>query len=514
MVLQRQQKVPVWGTAQANAIVNVLFAGQSKSVKVNLDGNWRIDLDALRASAEPQMMTITSKWDNKMKEIKIKDVLVGEVWLCSGQSNMYRPFRMLMGEATDPAYEPAVAYLRNEAATANDPLFRQFKVGNSFSVLEEQTNGRGEWSKAIPVEVNEFSGTAYFFGKELRQKLNVPVAIISCNLGATRIEPWMPINAYEKNSSLKAYYDGEIAAYKENLSNWDEQKANTAYKQLLVEWEEKVKSAETKGEKAPDKPRKIESPARDKQVPGTLYNAMVHPLVPFAVKGAIWYQGESNTDNSANDYGLRLAALVEGWRAAWGQKQFFFFCSQLANYRSPNKEPVGDEDGWATISYQQSQILKLNNTGLAVLNDIGEASDIHPKNKMEVGKRLSLWALHQAYGQNIVYSGPLYKNAEVKGSKMVIHFDNAGSGLMVGKKQLLNPTVEVNEPLKRFQICGADQQWKWAEARIIDKNKVEVWHPRISQPIEVRYAWSSNPEGANLYNKEGLPASLFKTNNN
>ena len=192
---------------------------------------------------------------------------------------------------------------------------------------------------------------------------------------------------------------------------------------------------------------------------------------------------------------------------------FYFYASQLANYKDPNEAPVGDEDGWALLSYKQSEILKLPNTGLAVLNDIGEAKDIHPKNKVDTGKRLSLWALKQAYKKDIVFSGPLYKNSTIKKDKIIIAFDNVGSGLIVGKKHLMEPTREVYEPLRRFQIRGNDGQWKWAEAKIINKNQVEVWHTDIKTPVEVRYAWSSNPEGANLYNKEGLPTSLFKTEN-
>ena len=238
---------------------------------------------------------------------------------------------------------------------------------------------------------------------------------------------------------------------------------------------------------------------------------MIHPLIPFAIKGAIWSQGESNSSRLPEEYGSRLKAMIKNWRTAWGQDTLFFYTSQLANYRKPNERPVGDDDGWALVSYGQSQTLDLPNTGLAVLNDIGEAKDIHPKNKIDAGKRLSLWAFKQAYHKDIVFSGPLYKSSEIKNNKIIVEFSHVGSGLMVGKKHLMEPTVEVNEPLKRFQICGKNGEWKWAEAKIINKYSIEVWNKDISNPLEVRYAWSSNPEGANLYNKEGLPASLFKT---
>ncbi|MFB9052699.1 sialate O-acetylesterase [Formosa undariae] len=513
MVLQRSQKVPVWGTTEANAMVEVLFADQKKKVKADAEGNWRIDLEPLEASSESRVLTVTSQYNNEVTTLKILDVLVGEVWLCSGQSNMYRPFRMLIGEAVEPKYEPIAEYLREEAATANDPLFRQFIVGPDFSVFEEKNQGRGNWSKAVHGEVNEFSGTAYFFGRELRRELQVPVAILSCSLGATRIEPWMPKEAYQENEILKVAYNEELAHYKNALASWDTFKEDEKYKQLLTDWEAQVEQAEREGKKAPSKPRKSVHPDRDRQIPATLFNSMIHPLIPFAVKGALWYQGESNTENGAETYGLKLSTMIESWRKMWGQKTFYFYASQLANYKNPNEAPVGDEDGWALLSYKQSEILKLPNTGLAVLNDIGEAKDIHPKNKVDTGKRLSLWALKQAYKKDIVFSGPLYKNSTIKKDKIIIEFNHVGSGLMVGKKHVMEPTREVDEPLRRFQIRGNDGQWKWAEAKIINKNQVEVWHTDIKNPVEVRYAWSSNPEGANLYNKEGLPTSLFKTEN-
>ncbi|MEP5341835.1 MAG: sialate O-acetylesterase [Algibacter sp.] len=513
MVLQRNQKVPVWGITVPNATVEVLFAEQKKHVKSDEKGNWRVDLNPLKASSESQVLTITARYNNEVATLEILDVLVGEVWLCSGQSNMYRPFRMLIGEAVEPKYESIGEYLRNEAATANDSLFRQFKVGQDFSVFEEKNQGRGTWSKAIQGQVNEFSGTAYFFGRELRQELNVPVAILSCNLGGTRIEPWMPISAYEANETLKKIYNKEIVTYKKQLASWDAVKAEKIYQQVLAAWEEKEKQVDLEGENESRKPKKPQHPNRNKQIPATLYNAMVHPLIPFALKGAIWYQGESNTKNDAETYGLKLSTMIESWRTAWGQDDYYFYYCQLANYRKPSIEPVGDSDGWAILSDQQRHVLKLPNTGMAVLNDIGEAKDIHPKNKVDVGKRLSLWALNQAYDKNSVFSGPLYKSSEIKKNKIVVTFSHVGSGLMVGKKHLLEQTIPVDEPLKRFQICGKDGQWKWAKAKISSKNSVEVWHDEIQNPVEVRYAWSSNPEGANLYNKEGLPASLFKTNN-
>ena len=229
------------------------------------------------------------------------------------------------------------------------------------------------------------------------------------------------------------------------------------------------------------------------------------------MKGAIWYQGESNAGYRTEHYKQSMVLLVNGWREQWAQKQFPFIWCQLANKNTANNEP-NDGDAWVAIQNQQREVLALTeHTGMAVLNDIGEARNIHPKNKPDAGRRLSLWALNLAYGKEIVCSGPLYKSSTINGNKVIIKFDHVGSGLMVGNKHLMDPTVKVQEPLKRFQVCGADRKWKWAVAKIVGKDTVEVWCEDIPDPVEVRYAWSSNPEGANLYNKEGLPASLFKT---
>jgi sialate O-acetylesterase len=211
MVLQQGQKVPVWGTTDARATVKVLFARQEKVVVADNEGNWQISLAPLKASSESRVMSISSKLDGETVDFKISDVLVGEVWFAGGQSNMYRPFRMLVGEARDPKYEPIAEYLRQEEANANDSLLRQFRVSKAFSVLEEKNSVRGDWSVAVKGPVHEFCGTAYFFARELRRKLNVPVAIIACNLGGTKVEPWIPMDAYQKNKTLKDFYKDEIS---------------------------------------------------------------------------------------------------------------------------------------------------------------------------------------------------------------------------------------------------------------------------------------------------------------
>lgn len=515
MVLQRGQEVPVWGLSDPGATIEVGFAGQKKSTTADSEGNWRINLDAMEASSKSRVISISAELNGEDSVISISDVLVGEVWFAGGQSNMYRPFRMLTYPAREPKYEPIGEYLRKERDTAHDTLFRQFRVGREQSLFEEKSEGRGKWTRLEGGDVNEFCATAYFFCRELRRELNVPVAMISCNLGGTKIEPWIPMQTYEKNETLKAFYKEEIETYKARLQSWDEEKENEKYRLELASWEIKSSEAKESGENEPRKPRKPEHPSSDKQIASTLYNAMIHPLIPYAIKGALWYQGESNGNNNPEQYAMRMSAMVEGWREAWGQEDLFFYYCQLANYKDVNEQPVDSTEGWVMVQDQMRLGMTIPNSGMAVLNDIGEAKDIHPKNKIDAGKRLSLWALNQAYGQDdLVVSGPIYRSSKIKGNKVIIKFDYAGSGLMVGEKNLMDPTIEVEEPLWRFQICGEDRQWKWAEAKIVGKDKVEVLHPEISKPVEVRYAWSPNPEGANLYNKEGLPASLFKTGKN
>ncbi|MCH6255106.1 sialate O-acetylesterase [Puniceicoccaceae bacterium K14] len=503
MVLQRDQEVPIWGVATAGAAIEVAFAGQVKRVLAGDTGKWIVRLGKMEASAKSRTLAIVARLGEELIDRTISDVLVGEVWFAGGQSNMYRPFRMLVGEAVDPKFEPIAEYLRTEAARANDPLLRQFRVGRSFNVYEKETKGRGNWSKAISGEVNEICGTAYFFARELRRELGVPVGLISCNLGATRIEPWIRPAEFLSHDVLAEEYARELLEHEKRLEEWDEERAMAEFRKALEEWED--------GKTVGRKPRKPEHPSRNKQMYGTLFNGMVSPLIPYAMKGIIWYQGESNTGNYPEQYDLRLSKLIEGWRSAWGQESLFVYWCQLANYRDAKDHPVGDEDTWALLQDRQRQALRIPDTGMAVLNDIGEARDIHPKNKVDAGKRLSLWALSQAYGKGGVCSGPLFREAKRVGERVLIAFDSVGSGLMIGHKHLMEPTIEVDETLNQFQISGVDGEWKWAEARIVANDQVEVWHADIEEPIEVRYAWSSNPEGANLYNREGLPTSIFGT---
>ncbi|MCM8532535.1 MAG: sialate O-acetylesterase [Lentisphaeraceae bacterium] len=505
-VLQQKAEIPVWGWAPEGTKVSVKFKGQEKATTVDSTGKWMVKFAPVNASAEGAKMIVTVGSESKT----IKDILVGEVWICGGQSNMDFRLNMLIGKAREPQYQPQSDYIRKEIDTANDPLLRQIKVPRTVSAFEEKVNFVGKWEKAVPKVVGNFTATGYFYARELRKKLNVPVGLLNCNWGGTRVEPWIPMSKFQTNDSLKKYYDTEVGNIKKQLASWNPEKVKATYAKRLADWKVKAAEAKKAGKKPARKPRSPQKPDTRNTIPSTLYNSMLNTLVPYAVKGAIWYQGESNAGHYADKYQEHFSALIEAWREQWGQKDFYFYWCQLAQFKAPNAEPL-DKDGWATVINEQRLTLSLPQTGMAVLNDVGEAKDIHPHNKMEAGKRMSLWAFKQAYGQELVYSGPLYKSSETKGDKVIVTFDHVGEGLMTGKKPILDPVVEVSEPLKRFQIRGADNKWYWANAKITGKATVEVSHEKVSAPVEVRYAWSANAEGANLYNKSGLPASVFST---
>jgi sialate O-acetylesterase len=507
MVLQRDQPVPVWGTATPGTTIAVEFGGQNKSTTTDAEGKWSVDLDSLSASAESRTLTVSAGDDS----VKFDDVLVGEVWLCGGQSNMDFTLQGLSSSPRDEKFEPISAYLREEIATAADPLFRHFKVARAVSPFVEQSRTPGQWQKAITGEVGNFTATGYFFGRELRKELEVPVALLSCNWGGTRVEAWIPKIGFQKSETLQAFYSQEIESLKQKMAGWNEAKVKSNFDKAIAAWKSQVEKAKADGTRPPNRPGMQQPPEASNKVPATLFNGMTFSLIPYAIKGVVWYQGESNAHpDSAEEYQARFSALIESWREVWGQDKLYFGWCQLANFKEVNDQPL-DVDHWATVCDQQRRTLALPDTGMAVLNDIGQSDDIHPKNKIDVGKRLALWAFKQAYGQDLVYSGPLFKSFDVQGNQVIVTFDQVGSGLMVGEKNLLEPANEVDQPLRRFQICGSDGKWKWADAKIVGKDTVVVSHADIPNPVEVRYAWSANPAGANLYNKEGLPASVFRT---
>ncbi|MEO1857801.1 MAG: sialate O-acetylesterase [Rubritalea sp.] len=500
MVIQRETQAPVWGWADAGEKVTVTGSwGESATTLTGEDGKWMVKLQTPKAGGPH---TISFKGGNT---VEVKNVLSGEVWFCSGQSNMDFTMSMLVktrpGKTKD-ADVLAAEYIKKEISIAKDDLFRQFTVEKNTSPLEQLDAFAGSWIVSAPEANVKFSATAYFFGRELRKQLNVPVALIKCAWGGTKVEPWIPAEAFKEDKEMAAYFESNMSDYQTKLAKWD-----AAVKKAKSQPEaQQVKTGKKKR-----KVGKPIHPAGNQQHPSTLFNAMVNPVIPYAIKGAIWYQGESNAKHNTAKYEHNFRAMISAWRKHWGQGDFPFYFAQLASFRNPSKEPV-DYDGWASITDQQRRTLGLQNTGMAVLSDIGEAKDIHPHNKIDAGKRLALWALKYDYNQKVpAWSGPLYQGHQIKDDKVVIKFDSVGSGLMSGVKDGLKDTKETKEPLRHFQICGKDRQWKWAVAEITGRDTITVSHPDVPAPVVVRYAWAQNAEAANLYNNEGLPASIFTT---
>ena len=510
MVLQRDIKAPIWGYGAKGTEVKVNFAGQSHTTKIGSNGMWMIRLNPLSASAQSRVMKI----EVGSETIELSDIVVGEVWVCSGQSNMGFTVESSAKKTRDPIDQPVADFITAHKKTARDPLLRQITVPAATSYDKEQKTFNGTWFASTSEENNnKFTATGYFFALELRKALKVPVGLLKCSWGGKKIQPFISSTQYKNVPKLKAYYQAAWTKLEKNMSTYSPKKAEEKYQAALAKWKDRVKKAKERKQKAPRKPRKAADPQEDPNFPSTLYNAMINPLVPFGIKGAIWYQGESNaqSDSDARMYSEFLEALATGWRTRWGQGDFPLYYCQLAKFRKASPEPM-DENRWVTVCDQMRRTLSFKNTGMAVLNDCGEVSDIHPRNKVDVGKRLSLWALAKDYGQSdLVYSGPLYKSSSTQGNKVTISFTSVGDGLMAARKHLLDPAKPVSEDLGGFQICGVDKKWKWAKAKIITSSEVEIFHPDINNPTEVRYAWSPNPANANLYNKSGLPTSCFST---
>jgi hypothetical protein len=450
--------------------VTVTLAGQSQSARAGADGKWSLKLDKLTPTFTPQTLTVKGK-----NTLTVKDVLVGEVWLASGQSNM--AFPVSRGQNAE-----------QEKALANFPQLRMFTV-RSAPRRAPQTDCEGTWAICSPDTVGSYSAVAYFFGRELHQKLGVPVGLINSSVGGTDIAAWTSEEVQMRIPALK----DQIAQWKRNDDAYDAAAARATPEKQLAAWKERVEQAKAAGNRAPARPRLKTRPGLDANCPANLYNGMIAPLVPYALRGAIWYQGEHNTATEAKArlYPAQLPLLIEDWRTRWGT-DFPFAWVQLPNFERKDSRPL--------VREAMLNSLSVKNTGMAVTTDIGEPNDNHPKNKQEVGRRLSLWALGTVYDAQSVpaTSGPLPSGHTIRDRDVVLRFQHTSGGL-----------VAHGGELKGFLIAGADQQWKPASATI-EGNTVVVSNSSVTQPVAVRYAWDSNPQG-NLYNGAGLPASPFRT---
>lgn len=473
MVLQRERPVPVWGWAEAGGAIHVKFAGQVKSAKADPQGRWKLVLDPLKASSDPQNLTVSAK-----NTVVVKNVLVGEVWLCSGQSNMAMNVKGVM-EA------------EKEMKAAEFPQIRMFFV-QSFTATTPQDQCQGTWQACSPRTIPNFSAAAYFFGKHLHQTLKVPVGLINSSVGGTAIESWTSMELMQKQPELKPLleqWSKDVALFEQpdNLA-----KNEAAKKQ----WQEDAKKAQAAKQPAPRQPAYVGREPLNANRPGNLFNGKIAPLVPFAIRGAIWYQGESNANNGPL-YAIQLPLMIRDWRARWGA-EFPFAWVQLPNYLKRETAPDAPST-WARLREAQTKTLSEPKTGMTVNLDIGDPGNIHPLNKQEIGRRLALWALAQVYGQKIVWSGPVYEGHEIKGSEVTIRFKHA-AGLK---------TTDGTPAVKGFAIADETRHWQWAEARI-QGDQVIVSHPAITKPQAVRYAWANNPE-INLINAASLPAAPFRT---
>jgi sialate O-acetylesterase len=608
VVLQRDTKVKLWGWASPEESVALTFRKNKFRTKADQSGRWMILLPSQKAGGPYELVF---KGTN---EIKVSNVLFGDVWVCSGQSNMVIPMERVKEKYPD------------EIASANYPEIRNFFIP-TLTNLEKPIEDlpSGEWKSANPIDVLGFSAVAYFFAKKLYEKYHVPIGIINSSVGGTPIEAWISEQGYKQFPEIEQIIrKNKSTSYIDSLMNkrpkpvqkevqdkglnenpkwyetsyvpkgwhninvpgyWEDQGikdlngvvwyrreidvpesmtgipvklflgrivdadfvyvngklvGNITYqypprryeipsgvltpgKNILVV---RVINNEGKGGFVPDKPYYMTAIGQIIDLKGTwqykvgevyepsgfgsfifsaqnqptaLYNAMIAPIKNQTIKGFLWYQGESNADRP-KPYKKLLPALISDWRNQWKEGELPFFFVQLANFMDVNYLP--EESNWAELREAQLQALAVPNTAMVVAIDLGEWNDIHPLNKKDVGERLALCARNLAYGEkDVVYMGPVFQSAQVEGNKIMVTFSHTGSGLI---------SMD-GEPLSRFEIAGADHKFVWASAKIVGTT-VEVWNGKISDPKYVRYAWSDNPDGANLYNKEGLPASPFKTN--
>ena len=442
MVFQQKTNAPIWGKADAGKTITIKSSwnGKTYTGKADANGNFKVML-ATPAYGGPYNVTISDG-----ETTTLNNVLIGDVWICSGQSNMEQP---LAGWGKVVNYEqeiqdanyPKIRLLQGVHVTSNKPL-DDAKVTN------------GGWTECNPKYIAEFSAVAYFFAREVSKKTGIPIGLIHTSWGGTIAEAWTSAETLNKLPDF-------------------------------VSAVEKIQAAPDAEDKNPNRVT-------------VLYNAMIYPYIQFPIKGAIWYQGESNTGR-AHQYRTLFPAMITDWRTKWGVGDFPFYFVQLANFMAPTAQPVNSE--WAELRDAQKQTLSLKNTGMAVIIDAGEEKDIHPKNKQDVGKRLAYAALAKTYGEKIPFSGPAYRSQKISGKTITLSFTSTDGGLK----------IKNGTELKGFQIAGADQKFHWAKATI-QGNKVIVSSDEVASPVAVRYAWANNPPST-LYNGADLPASPFKTDN-
>ncbi len=527
MVLQREMPVRVWGWADAGEQVRVSFAGQQVETVTGADKRWQVMLKKMPAEAAPQTLTIQGR-----NTVRFTDVLVGEMWVCSGQSNMERLLEQTV-------------YSDADLASAQDEQMRYFHVLPATSVTPQEDVQRWDpegWTVSTPERALKFSAVCFYFGRELRKHLGIPIGLIDSTKGGTRAQIWTSLGAIQEDvnadpqfsqwleqrdlvvknlAERSREYPGKKAEYDQELATWTEKiDADPIYVAEKKHWEAELEQAQKNGtewpsEPKPPLPKPVEPPLPDDGpystfMVGNLYNAMIAPLTNLSIRGVLWYQGETN-DKNAPQYKVLFPLLITDWRQHWNEGNFPFLFVQLPNIHRPQTQPVQDEDLWPWMREAQQDALALPNTAMAVTIDIGDPWNVHGKDKRDIGIRLSLLARRKVYGENLVAEGPMFRSMRVRGDHIELKFGEAGSGLAIGVPPW-TPTAVIPPPaseLRSFAIAGEDHRWHWASARI-HGDKVIVSSSEVSRPIAVRYAWADNPS-CNLYNREKLPAAPFRT---
>jgi sialate O-acetylesterase len=489
MVLQRDQPIRVWGWAEPGEDVRVSLADNEATTKADATGQWDAELPA-RAAGRGLELVVAGR-----NTIRLGNVAIGDVWLCGGQSNM--EWTMAQSDAAA------------DIAAANLPDIRRIKFHHVQSAAPaDDAPAATPWQVCSPATAGGFTAVGLFFAREVQAATGVPIGLLDDNWGGTPIEPWIPPTGMELVPDLAGAVTARRQAIEAHRSGF------TAHLDALDRWLRTARATVAAGEPLETLPAAPAPPAHPAAGGwGAMSNAMIHPLARFPIKGFLWYQGESN-GGEGDSYRHKMQALVGGWRNAWGREDLPFYFVQLASFQNPTDDPAGG-DGWARLREAQRHSLAMPRTGMAVIIDtvpLDARGDIHPGNKFDVGARLARWALHHDYGKtDVVPSGPLFKSVAFEEGKARITFDHVGGGLMVGRKEGRAPAVD--QPagtLRRFAIAGEDKKWHWAEAAI-DGDTVVVASPAVLKPAAVRYAFSMNPDGANLYNRAGLPASPFRT---
>lgn len=463
MVIQRNEPVHVWGEADAGENVAVEFRGAQQTATADANGQWSVQL-APGVAGGPFVLTV-----HGTNTVSLTDVMVGDVWIASGQSNMGFSLR----DAKDAQQEIAGASLKNIRLMNVKQRFAEYPLDDVAVTLR--------WSVCTPESAAGFSAVAFFFARELAQREHVPIGVIESSWGGTPAEAWTSLPALSRDASLMPVF-----------SAWSAMVENEP--QTLRDEARERKAAEEKAGTASDESLRLPwHPIFDSWAPGALFNGMIAPLTRFSIRGVIWYQGESNTDSLRSPVYERLfQTLIRDWRTAWSEGDFPFLFVQIANYRA------GAGDGWPEVREAQRRALSLRNTAMAVTIDIGDPADIHPIDKQDVGHRLALAARALAYGEAVEYSGPLYRSMSTEGNTLHLYFDHVGGGL-----------VSKGQPLQGFEIGGADGKFAPASASI-EGATVVLTNPNVPDPSQARYGWADNPE-CNLFNKDGLPASPFHT---